>query len=153
MFNALTARLDFAGLAVLDLYAGSGALGLEALSRGATSATFVESDARAATVIAENIAALGVRHATVRRGSVDTVLAGGATRPVDLVFADPPYDLDDAAVDAMLAALAGTGWVAAGTLVLVERRASSRPASWPPGWDELSTRRYGDTRVELAEVG
>lgn len=153
MFNALTARLDFAGLAVLDLYAGSGALGLEALSRGATSATFVESDARAATVIAENIAALGVRHATVRRGSVDTVLAGGATRPVDLVFADPPYDLDDAAVDAMLAALAGTGWVAAGTLVLVERRASSRPASWPTGWDELSTRRYGDTRVELAEVG
>ncbi|OLT96331.1 16S rRNA (guanine(966)-N(2))-methyltransferase RsmD [Mycobacterium syngnathidarum] len=153
VFNALTARLDFAGLAVLDLYAGSGALGLEALSRGATSATFVESDARAATVIAENIAALGVRHATVRRGSVDTVLAGGATRPVDLVFADPPYDLDDAAVDAMLAALAGTGWVAAGTLVLVERRASSRPASWPTGWDELSTRRYGDTRVELAEVG
>ncbi|TMS53892.1 16S rRNA (guanine(966)-N(2))-methyltransferase RsmD [Mycobacterium sp. DBP42] len=153
VFNALTARLDFAGLAVLDLYAGSGALGLEALSRGATSATFVESDARAATVIAENIAALGVRHATVRRGSVDTVLAGGATRPVDLVFADPPYDLDDAAVDAMLAALAGTGWVAAGTLVLVERRASSRPASWPTGWDELSTRRYGDTRVELADVG
>ncbi|MGV0737589.1 16S rRNA (guanine(966)-N(2))-methyltransferase RsmD [Mycobacterium syngnathidarum] len=153
VFNALTARLDFAGLAVLDLYAGSGALGLEALSRGATSATFVESDARAATVIAENIAALGVRHATVRRSSVDAVLAGGATRPVDLVFADPPYDLDDAAVDAMLAALAGTGWVAAGTLVLVERRASSRPASWPVGWDELSTRRYGDTRVELAEVG
>ncbi|CRZ15153.1 methyltransferase [Mycolicibacterium neworleansense] len=153
VFNALTARLDFAGLSVLDLYAGSGALGLEALSRGAVSATFVESDARAAAVIAENIASLGVRAATVRRGSVDTVLAGGTTRPVDLVFADPPYDLDDAAVDRMLTVLAGAGWVTAGSVVLVERRASSGPVSWPEGWEELSSRRYGDTRVELAEVG
>lgn len=153
MFNALTARLDFTGLSVLDLYAGSGALGLEALSRGATSATFVESDARAAAVIAENITALGVRNAAVRRGTVDSVLAGGATRPVDLVFADPPYDLGDAAVDAMLTVLAAAGWVAAGTLVLVERRSSSQPVSWPDGWDVLSARRYGDTRVELAEVG
>jgi 16S rRNA (guanine(966)-N(2))-methyltransferase RsmD len=153
VFNALTARLDFAGLSVLDLYAGSGALGLEALSRGATSATFVEADARAAAVIAANIASLGVRAATVRRGSVDSVLAGGTTRPVDLVFADPPYDLDDAAVDAMLTGLADAGWVAAGSVVLVERRASSGPVSWPAGWDELSSRRYGDTRVELAEVG
>lgn len=153
VFNALTARLDFTGLSVLDLYAGSGALGLEALSRGATSATFVESDARAAAVIAENITALGVRNAAVRRGTVDSVLAGGATRPVDLVFADPPYDLGDSAVDAMLKVLATAGWVAAGTLVLVERRSSSQPVSWPDGWDALSARRYGDTRVELAEVG
>lgn len=153
VFNALTARVDFAGLSVLDLYAGSGALGLEALSRGATSATFVEADARAAAVIAGNISALGARNASVRRGNVDTVLAGGTTRPVDLVFADPPYDLDDAAVDAMLTALAAAGWVAAGSLVLVERRSSSGPVSWPEGWDALSARRYGDTRVELAEVG
>ncbi|TVY00958.1 16S rRNA (guanine(966)-N(2))-methyltransferase RsmD [Mycolicibacterium porcinum] len=153
VFNALTARLDFAGLSVLDLYAGSGALGLEALSRGAASATFVEADARAAGVIAENIATLGVRAASVRRGSVEAVLAGGATRPVDLVFADPPYDLDDAAVDAMLTLLAAAGWVTSGSFVLVERRASSGPVKWPAGWDELSTRRYGDTRVELAEVG
>lgn len=153
VFNALTARLDFAGLSVLDLYAGSGALGLEALSRGAASATFVEADARAAAVIAENIKTLGVRDATVRRGSVDTVLAGGATRPVDLVFADPPYDLADAAVDAMLTVLAAAGWVSIGSVVLVERRASSGPVSWPEGWDALSARRYGDTRVELAEVG
>ncbi|WP_076181673.1 16S rRNA (guanine(966)-N(2))-methyltransferase RsmD [Mycolicibacterium fortuitum] len=153
VFNALTARVDFAGLSVLDLYAGSGALGLEALSRGATSATFVEADARAAAVIAENISALGVRSASVRRGNVDTVLAGGTARPVDLVFADPPYDLDDAAVDGMLTALASAGWVAAGSLVLVERRSSSGPVSWPEGWDALSARRYGDTRVELAEVG
>ncbi|MCV7114518.1 16S rRNA (guanine(966)-N(2))-methyltransferase RsmD [Mycolicibacterium setense] len=153
VFNALAARLNFAGLAVLDLYAGSGALGLEALSRGATSAVFVEADQRAAAVIAENIASLGVRAASVRRGSVEKVLAEGVTRPVDLVFADPPYDLDDASVDAMLTVLADAGWVTVGSVVLVERRASSRPVNWPEGWDALSARRYGDTRVELAEAG
>ena len=67
LFNIVTARRDLTGLAVLDLYAGSGALGLEALSRGATSALFVESDQRAAAVIARNIAALGLPGATVRR--------------------------------------------------------------------------------------
>ncbi|MBU9764456.1 16S rRNA (guanine(966)-N(2))-methyltransferase RsmD [Mycobacterium sp. TNTM28] len=153
LFNALTARLDFAGMSVLDLYAGSGALGLEALSRGAASATFVEADHRAAAVIADNIAALGVRAATVRRGSVETVLAAGTARPFDLVLADPPYDLDAAAVDAMVAVLAAAGWVRRGSVVLIERRASSLPVTWPAGWDVLSSRRYGDTRVELAEVG
>ena len=69
LFNVLAARLDLTGAAVLDLYAGSGALGLEALSRGAASATFVESDARAASVIAKNIAELGVTGATLRRGA------------------------------------------------------------------------------------
>ena len=75
LFNLLTARIDLDGLSVLDLYAGSGALGLEALSRGAASAVFVESDQRAAGVIAKNIAALGVTGATVRRGAVAAVLA------------------------------------------------------------------------------
>ncbi|MGB0437653.1 MAG: RsmD family RNA methyltransferase, partial [Mycobacterium sp.] len=74
VFNLLAARIDFAGLHVLDLYAGSGALGLEALSRGAASALFVESDARAAAVITQNIAALGVPAASVRRGTVGAVL-------------------------------------------------------------------------------
>jgi len=96
VFNALAARLDFAGLAVLDLYAGSGALGLEAISRGASSALFVESDQRAAAVIAKNIAALDVAGATVRRGTAESVLAAGTTRPVDLVLADPPYDVTHA---------------------------------------------------------
>ncbi len=68
VFNALAARLDLGGLAVLDLYAGSGALGLEAVSRGAASAIFVVADPRAAAVIGKNIAALGVSGATVRRG-------------------------------------------------------------------------------------
>ena len=153
VFNALTARVDFTGLAVLDLYAGSGALGLEALSRGAASALFVEADQRAAAVIAKNIAALGVTGATVRRGTVASVLAAGTDRPVDLVLADPPYDVEAAAVDAMVTALADGGWVGEGAVVMVERRATSDPVAWPDGWTALSARRYGDTRVELAEVG
>ena len=77
LFNIVTARRDLAGLAVLDLYAGSGALGLEALSRGAASALFVESDPRSAAVIARNIESLGLAGATLRRGAVAAVLAAG----------------------------------------------------------------------------
>ncbi|OBA68689.1 16S rRNA (guanine(966)-N(2))-methyltransferase RsmD, partial [Mycolicibacterium elephantis] len=96
LFNVLAARIDLVGASVLDLYAGSGALGLEALSRGAGSVLFVESDPRAVAVIAENVAALGVTGATVRRGAVAAVLASGAPKPVDLVLADPGYDVDAA---------------------------------------------------------
>ncbi|AKS35010.1 16S rRNA (guanine(966)-N(2))-methyltransferase RsmD [Mycolicibacterium goodii] len=152
VFNALSARLDFAGLTVLDLYAGSGALGLEAISRGARAALFVESDQRAAAVITRNIAALKVVGATVRRGTAESVLAAGTSRPVDLVLADPPYDVEARAVDAVVAALADGGWVRAGSVVMVERRSNSEPVTWPDGWIALSARRYGDTRVELAEV-
>ncbi|WP_019739998.1 16S rRNA (guanine(966)-N(2))-methyltransferase RsmD, partial [Mycobacterium avium] len=77
LFNILAARRELTGLAVLDLYAGSGALGLEALSRGAATALFVESDPRAAAVIARNIDTLGLPGATLRRGAVAAVLAGG----------------------------------------------------------------------------
>src|ERR1700759_4165671 len=104
LFNIVTARRDLTGLAVLDLYAGSGALGLEALSRGAASALFVESDHRTAAVVARNIATLGLDGATLRRGAVASVLAAGTASPVDLVLADPPYDIEAAEVDAVLAA-------------------------------------------------
>ena len=149
LFNVLAARIDFAGASVLDLYAGSGALGLEALSRGAASAVFVESDQRAAAVITKNIASLGVA-ADVRRGPVAAVLAGGVDRPVDLVFADPPYEVPAAEIEAMLTALIGGGWVHAGTVVVVERAASGPEVVWPHGWEPWPSRRYGDTRIELA---
>jgi 16S rRNA (guanine966-N2)-methyltransferase len=150
LFNVLASRIDFAGMAVLDLYAGSGALGLEALSRGAASAVFVETDHRAAAVIAKNIATLGAQAAAVRRGPVAAVLAGGADRSVDLVFADPPYDVPAADIEEMLIALVGGGWVRAGTVVVVERGASGPEVVWPDGWDPWPSRRYGDTRIELA---
>lgn len=152
MFNVLVARVDLAGAAVLDLYAGSGALGLEALSRGAAEATFVETDRRAAGVIADNIAALGVTGATVRRGAVAAVLAVGAQRPVDLVFADPPYDVDAAEVESVLTLLTDRGWARAGTVVVVERAATGPGLIWPSGWQVWPSRTYGDTRLELAEV-
>lgn len=151
LFNLLAARIDFAGLHVLDLYAGSGALGLEALSRGAASALFVESDAKAAAVITQNIASLGARGASVRRGSVAAVLAAGGARPVDLVLADPPYELDDAQVSDMLVALDAGGWTMPGTVAALERAASGPEIRWPDGWSGWSARRYGDTRIELAE--
>ncbi len=150
LFNLLTARLDLSGHSVLDLYAGSGALGLEALSRGAASAVFVESDHRAAGVIDKNIAALGATGATVRRAAVTAVLAGSA-QSVDLVLADPPYDVDAGEIETVLAALTNGGWTATGTVAVVERPASSPMLAWPDGWQVWPSRTYGDTRLELAE--
>jgi 16S rRNA (guanine966-N2)-methyltransferase len=151
LFNIVTARRDLSGLAVLDLYAGSGALGLEALSRGAVSALFVESDPRSAAVIARNIEALGLPGATLRRGAVAAVLAAGTSSPVDLVLADPPYDIQVAEVEAVLAALTTHGWAREGTVAVLERSASSEPLTWPAGWSLWPQRVYGDTRLELAE--
>ncbi|MDT5019117.1 MAG: rRNA (guanine966-N2)-methyltransferase [Mycobacterium sp.] len=151
LFNVLTARIDLGGVSVLDLYAGSGALGIEAMSRGAVSAVFVESDSRAAGVIAKNIADLGVAGATVRRSSVSAVLAAGSPQPVDLVLADPPYDVDSAEIEAVIGALTHGGWTAAGTVVVVERPTSGASLRWPDGWLAWPSRDYGDSRLELAE--
>jgi 16S rRNA (guanine966-N2)-methyltransferase len=151
LFNILTARLDLTGLSVLDLYAGSGGLGLEALSRGAGSALFVESDRRAAAVLERNITTIGLPGATLRRGQVAAVLATGTAAPVDLVLADPPYEVDGSEVEALLTALTVNGWVRDGSVAVVERAAGGSPLNWPDGWDCWQTRIYGDTRLELAE--
>lgn len=152
MFNMLVARVDFEGLDVLDLFAGSGALGLEALSRGARSAVFVESDARAAAVIERNITALGARGAHVRRAPVATVVASPPPRPVDMVLADPPYEMSTATVQALLADLLNHGWVAPGAVAVVERPIGAAEIAWPAGWSADTPRRYGDTRLEIGSV-
>lgn len=151
LFNILSARLQLTGLKVLDLYAGSGALGLEALSRGAAAALFVESDPRTASVIARNIETLCLRGATLRRGAVASVLAAGTAAAFDLVLADPPYDVDAAEVEAVLAALPAHGWVHERSVAVVERAAGGAPLNWPSGWSVWPHRVYGDTRLELAE--
>lgn len=149
----LSARIDFDGTHVLDLYAGSGALGVEAASRGAATVAFVESDRRAADVIAANVAQLGVDGATVHRTTVAAALTNTTARPVDLVFADPPYAVTSDEVAGVLAALSTGGWAVEGTVAVVERPAAAATLDWPPGWEAWPQRRYGDTRLEFGEYG
>ena len=112
---------------------------------------FVESDQRAPRSSPRNIKTLGVTGATVRRGTVAGVLGAGAEKPVDLVFADPPYIVGESEVNEMLSALTNGGWTTAGSVVVVERGASGPELRWPDGWEPWPTRRYGDTRLEMAE--
>jgi 16S rRNA (guanine966-N2)-methyltransferase len=133
------------GARVLDLYAGSGAVGLEALSRGAEHVLLVEYGARAARVIRENIEAIGLPGAVLAADRVERVLARGPRGGrYDMVFADPPYAMPSEDVAAMLGALAGQGWLAPGALVIVERATRSGPVSWPEGFVPDRARRYGE---------
>ena len=145
---------SLAGARVLDLYAGSGAVGLEALSRGAEHVLLVEHGARAARVIRQNIEAIGLPGAAVIADRVERVLARGpapaggqdgtAEGRYDVVFADPPYALADAAVTRVLALLAEQAWLAPGALIIVERATRSGPLSWPDGFVPDRARRYGE---------
>ncbi|MEU1982390.1 16S rRNA (guanine(966)-N(2))-methyltransferase RsmD [Nocardia sp. NPDC019395] len=150
LFSSIEARHDLDGARVLDLYAGSGALGLEALSRGAEAALLVESDRRAAGVLRGNIAELGFDAAQVRIGAVAQVLAHGGAGAFDLVFADPPYDLPTAAVEGDIRALAANGWLAEDALLLVERSVRSAEIGWPAEFAGRAAKRYGETRIESA---
>ena len=140
------------GARVLDLYAGSGALGLEALSRGAAEAELVEHDAGAAGAIRDNIERLGFgERAVLRIGTVATVLGGRAPeRRFDVVFLDPPYDLPAAELEAALERLA-EDWLSPAAIVVVERAAASSPLGWPEGWGSTWERCYGDTLVLFAQ--
>jgi 16S rRNA (guanine966-N2)-methyltransferase len=139
---------SLAGLHAADLYAGSGAVGLEALSRGAASVLLVESDARAAEVIRANVVAVGLPGARVRQERVERVLARPADDRFDLVFADPPYAVPEAVVTDMLVSLGGTrhhgAWLGDGALVVVERATRAGPFEWPPGYARGKSRRYGE---------
>jgi 16S rRNA (guanine966-N2)-methyltransferase len=148
LFGTVTAIRDLGGAAVLDLFAGSGAVGLEALSRGAADVLLVESDPRAARVIRENIAAVGLPGARLAADPVERVLARGPGGPArDFVFADPPYACPDDEMQRMLAGLLQPGWLAPGALVAVERGTRSGPLSWPAGYVSDRCRRYGDATL------
>jgi 16S rRNA (guanine966-N2)-methyltransferase len=150
LFSAVQAAIDLAGARVLDLYAGSGALGIEALSRGAAEATFVESDRSALAVLERNVVTVGLPGAELRRGTVRSVLAGAPGRPYDLVLADPPYDLAGPELAAMLGALVEGGWTRPDTVVVVERARRSGPPDWPEPLRPSKVRRYGDTELHWA---
>ena len=151
LFSALVADPGLDGAAVLDLCAGSGALGLEALSRGAAHALFVESDRRAAGVLRRNVAALGLPGAVVRQASAAAVLGAAADRGYDVVLVDPPYATPDPEVAGWLAAAHAQGWLADGAVVVVERgRGAAFP--WPGPLEAVRERRYGDTVLHVART-
>lgn len=151
LFNVLTARTDLTGDRVLDLYAGSGALGLEALSRGAASATFVDNRRQATRVVTGNLRDLGlVGRGRVVTGAVSAFLATAPSSDerIDLVFSDPPYALGAPEVDDDLRRLAA-GWLAPDALVVVERGVRGDAVTWPDVYEQVLSRTYGDTRVDV----
>jgi 16S rRNA (guanine966-N2)-methyltransferase len=144
LFNSLGSLLELRGSTVLDLYAGSGALGLEALSRGAGSVVFVESSPGVLPVLRANLATVGLPGGRVVAGSVHTVLGGAPPARFDLVLADPPYAVPAAEVQDVLRLLATDGWLAPEALVVVERPSREDLWPWPTPFTGLRDRRYGE---------
>jgi 16S rRNA (guanine966-N2)-methyltransferase len=148
LFSTLAALTDLDGARVLDLYAGSGAVGLEALSRGAAHALLVESDGRVARLIRDNARTLGLAGAEVTTDRVQRLAAGPPPGPAyDVVFADPPYALSDADLDEVLAGLAAHGWLAPDAVVVVERHRDAAEPVWPAPLEPVKRKRYGDTAL------
>ncbi|MEL7030295.1 MAG: 16S rRNA (guanine(966)-N(2))-methyltransferase RsmD [Pseudomonadota bacterium] len=151
LFNLLAHRdgFSFDGARVIDLFAGSGALGFEALSRGAAFALFVETNAAARGAIRETIEAFG-QFGRTRIHRRDALALGekpaGLGAPFDLAFLDPPYRKGLA--PPALEALAKGGWLSPAALAVVET-ASDEPTSAAPGFDADDVRVYGDTRIEI----
>jgi 16S rRNA (guanine966-N2)-methyltransferase len=154
LFSSLDSRDEIAGRRVLDLYAGTGGLGLEAASRGAATVVLVEKGPAAAKVLRRNVEAVVRRAPAGRAPRVDVVvqpvrsyLSGGAG-PVDLVFFDPPYELTGAELAADLEALLPA--LAEQALVVVERASRDGEPAWPAGVTLDARRSYGDTTVWFA---
>jgi 16S rRNA (guanine966-N2)-methyltransferase len=147
LFSALEARDAVRGARVLDLYAGSGALGLEAASRGAGQVVLVDSSREAAVVARRNVDVLGLPRVQVVLSSVQRFLAEHAASRRDLVFLDAPYSTSQGDLTEVLT----QGWLAESGLVVVERSGRSPEPHWPAGMTRTSVRRYGDTALWLAQ--
>jgi 16S rRNA (guanine966-N2)-methyltransferase len=147
LFSALEAEFGtLRGLRVLDLYAGSGAIALEAASRGAVGVTAVESDRRTARLVAENATALGF-DVEVRAQPVAGALGTSPDRPYDVVYLDPPYPMPADEVAHALELLVAHGWVQPGGAVGVERSARSVEPRWPDGLELRRKKKYGETML------
>jgi 16S rRNA (guanine966-N2)-methyltransferase len=147
LFSSIDAALgSVTGLRFLDLYAGSGAVGLEALSRGAGVVTCVEHDRRTAALVRDNARSLGFAVDVVAT-SVSRALDQPPRAPYDVVFSDPPYALSTDAVNDDLVALCDNGWLTGGALIVVERSTRSEPLVWPKGLEYDRERRYGETTL------
>jgi len=148
-FSALDTMVDLSGARFVDLYAGSGAVGLEALSRGASHALLVEAETPAARVIRDNIVTLRVgtsaRLITARVGQVLSAEPEGG--PYDVVFADPPYAVTDDEVADVQHELIGNGWLGPDAVVVFERATRGAPLTWVDGITAGRSRRYGETTL------
>ncbi|MGZ4736483.1 MAG: 16S rRNA (guanine(966)-N(2))-methyltransferase RsmD [Acidimicrobiia bacterium] len=141
------------GAVVLDCYAGSGALGIEALSRGAARALLVDRDPLAVDAIRRNLRTTGFGdRGSVQRRGVGSVVRGEPPpdAPFDLIFCDPPYDQPAGELAGVLVALVEPGWLSEGGTVVVERASSAGPPLLPSGWGVTWSRVYGDTLLVLA---
>ena len=150
LFSRLESLGAVVGARVLDLYAGSGALGLEAVSRGAVSAVLVEADRRAAAVCRENARTLGMREVTVVADRVERYLPAAASRSerFELVLLDPPYALPDSRLGEVLTGVAHL--LVDEGLIVVERAARDGEPPWPDGLMPIGDRVTGETAVWLA---
>lgn len=152
LFSALDSAVrsepgGWAEVVALDLYAGTGALGLEALSRGARAAYLVESGREALRVLRRNIDAVALDGATVVPRRVAQVAGPPPGSAATLVLVDPPYDVPAQQVAGELAMLAESDWIAADAQIVVERPARDRQSPFPGGWDVVRERDYGDTTL------
>ncbi|MFP5218646.1 MAG: 16S rRNA (guanine(966)-N(2))-methyltransferase RsmD [Actinomycetes bacterium] len=145
LFSSLQSLLDLDGARVLDLYAGTGALGLEALSRGAASVSLVEDDPGALRALRDNVETVGLPGAHVVAAKVEHFLAAAPEPRYDLALLDPPYEVDVA--PALCALLP---WLADDAVVAVERRTRDGEPAWPPGYAPLRSRRYGEATLWYA---
>lgn len=146
MFSSIEATHDLVAGSFVDLYAGSGAVGLEAISRGAPKAYLIERDRRAIEVIRRNIAVLGLHKcATLVESEVSRAVLGGVT-DAQTVFVDPPYDLATDELRVILGDLLAGGLCRPEALIVVERSRRDR-WNWPPTVDPLRERRYGESRL------
>ena len=151
---ALFSRLDHLGVLrgarVLDLYAGSGALGIEAASRGAAAVTLVDSARAATDVCRRNVAALGLTAVDVVTQRAERFVQSPVGAPWDLVLVDPPYELPEPELAAVLEGLAGEGRLTAHAVVVVERSSRTPEPAWPEGLQRTDRRAYGETVVWFA---
>jgi len=145
LFNWLAPRIE--GSRCLDLFAGTGALGFEALSRGAAAAVFVEKSKRAARSLKESIVALDARGAVLREADAFDYLRATEDGPFDIVFLDPPFDTDR--LDELCRLLAGGPLLAAGAWVYLEEDRNSAATELPDGWRVLRTKGAGNVRYSL----
>lgn len=147
IFNSVSGMIeDWAEERVLDLFAGSGALGLEALSRGARDLVLVENNRQAAAQLRENVASIGMGGEILVADALH-LQSNRREFKATLVLADPPYDIDPDQLRSALRSWLSGGWIAQYAIIVLEGPARWKAWNWPTGVDEIQSRRYGETKV------